>query len=67
MCPTREGVQALGDGSPNMRGRRSSRLFVWRRWLGIVLRKDGKADLYSGVGDTYEGRVTIDNPFAGLL
>ncbi len=34
---------------------------------GIVLRKDGKADLYSGIGDTYEGRVTIDNPFAGLL
>lgn len=34
---------------------------------GIVLRKDGKADLYSGVGDTFEGRVTIDNPFGELL
>lgn len=34
---------------------------------GIVIRKDGKADLYSGIGDTYEGRVTIDNPFEGLL
>lgn len=34
---------------------------------GIVLRPDGKADLYSGIGDTHEGRVTIDNPFPGLL
>lgn len=34
---------------------------------GIVLREDGKADLYSGVGDTHEGRVTIDNPFGDLL
>lgn len=34
---------------------------------GIVKREDGRVDLYSGVGDTCEGRVTIDNPFAGLL
>ena len=34
---------------------------------GIVLREDGKVDLYSGVGDTHEGRVTIDNPFGDLL
>ena len=34
---------------------------------GIVLRADGKVDLYSGVGDTHEGRVVIDNPFAGLM
>lgn len=34
---------------------------------GIVLRQDGKADLYSGIGDTHEGRVTIDNPFGALL
>ena len=34
---------------------------------GIVLREDGKADLYSGLGDTHEGRVTIDNPFGDLL
>ena len=34
---------------------------------GIVLRPDGKVDLYSGIGDTQEGRVTIDNPFPGLL
>ena len=34
---------------------------------GIVLREDGKADLYSGIGDTHEGRVTIDHPFEGLL
>lgn len=34
---------------------------------GIVLRQDGKVDLYSGVGDTAEGRVVIDNPFPGLI
>lgn len=34
---------------------------------GMVLREDGKVDLYSGVGDAAEGRVVIDNPFAGLL
>jgi hypothetical protein len=32
---------------------------------GIVLRPDGKADLYSGIGDAEEGRITIDYPFAG--
>nr|WOZ50633.1 AncZ [synthetic construct] len=32
---------------------------------GIVMREDGKADLYSGIGDTQEGRITIDYPFAG--
>jgi len=32
---------------------------------GIVAREDGKVDLYSGVGDAYQGRVTVDNPFAG--
>lgn len=30
---------------------------------GIVKRADGRYDLYSGVGDTAEGRVVIDNPF----
>lgn len=30
---------------------------------GIVPLEDGKVDLYSGVGDAFEGRVTIDNPF----
>ncbi|GIN71509.1 hypothetical protein J14TS2_19840 [Bacillus sp. J14TS2] len=30
---------------------------------GIVMRPDGKADLYSGIGDTEEGRLTIDYPF----
>ena len=34
---------------------------------GIVVRPDGKVDLYSGIGDTQEGRVTIDHPFPGLL
>lgn len=34
---------------------------------GIVLRADGKVDLYSGLGDTHEGRVCIDNPFGDLL
>nr|CAJ2468551.1 unnamed protein product [Leishmania braziliensis] len=32
---------------------------------GIVMRDDGKCDLYSGVGDTHEGRITIDYPFDG--
>ena len=33
---------------------------------GIVKRADGKVDLYSGIGDTHEGRVTINNPFGDL-
>lgn len=33
---------------------------------GIVLRDDGKADLYSGLGDVTEGRIVIDYPFAGF-
>ncbi|KPA73112.1 hypothetical protein ABB37_07670 [Leptomonas pyrrhocoris] len=32
---------------------------------GIVMREDGKCDLYSGLGDTGEGRITIDYPFEG--
>lgn len=32
---------------------------------GIVMREDGKADLYSGVGDTEVGRIVIDYPFEG--
>lgn len=32
---------------------------------GIVMRSDGKVDLYSGIGDTEEGRITIDYPFEG--
>nr|WP_296437879.1 DUF1861 family protein [uncultured Acetatifactor sp.] len=32
---------------------------------GIVMRKDGMADLYSGVGDCGEGRLVIPYPFAG--
>lgn len=32
---------------------------------GIVMRDDGKADLYSGVGDNCEGRCVIDYPFEG--
>ncbi len=31
---------------------------------GILPREDGLVDLYSGVGDSAEGRITIDNPFA---
>ncbi|MGM9647370.1 MAG: DUF1861 family protein [Eubacteriales bacterium] len=30
---------------------------------GILPREDGKVDLYSGVGDTAEGRIVIDDPF----
>lgn len=32
---------------------------------GIVMRPDGKADLYSGIGDCQTGRITIDYPFEG--
>ena len=30
---------------------------------GIVMRADGRADLYSGLGDTIEGRIVIEDPF----
>jgi len=32
---------------------------------GIVMRSDGKADLYSGIGDAEAGRIAIDYPFEG--
>ncbi|MDP4147210.1 MAG: DUF1861 family protein [Bacillota bacterium] len=32
---------------------------------GIVLRPDGKVDLYSGIGDCEVGRIVIDYPFKG--
>lgn len=32
---------------------------------GIVMREDGKCDLYSGIGDTEAGRIVIDYPFEG--
>lgn len=32
---------------------------------GMVMREDGKVDLYSGIGDTQEGRTVIEYPFAG--
>ena len=32
---------------------------------GIEMRPDGSADLYSGVCDAAEGRITIDDPFSG--
>lgn len=31
---------------------------------GIVMREDGKVDLYSGIGDCESGRIVIDYPFA---
>lgn len=34
---------------------------------GIVMREDGKADLYGGIGDTAEGRIVIDYPFSKPL
>ncbi len=34
---------------------------------GIVMRSDGRADLYSGLGDVAEGRIVIDAPFGKLL
>jgi hypothetical protein len=33
---------------------------------GIVMREDGKADLYGGLGDVSEGRIVIDYPFEGF-
>ncbi|MBQ3178491.1 MAG: DUF1861 family protein [Clostridia bacterium] len=33
---------------------------------GIVMREDGKCDLYSGINDVEEGVITIDYPFAGF-
>ena len=32
---------------------------------GFLLRDDGKVDLYSGVSDALQGRITIDYPFEG--
>lgn len=34
---------------------------------GIVPRPDGYVDLFSGLGDTAQGRVTIDNPFGETI
>lgn len=34
---------------------------------GIVPLADGKADLYSGIGDSAEGRITIDYPFTSPM
>ncbi len=31
---------------------------------GIVMRDDGKVDLYAGISDTMEGRITIEYPFS---
>jgi len=33
---------------------------------GIVMREDGNADLYSGLGDTMQGRAVIKYPFEGF-
>jgi hypothetical protein len=33
---------------------------------GIVMRDDGKVDLYSGIGDCEVGRIVIDYPFSGF-
>jgi len=33
---------------------------------GIVMRPDGRVDLYSGLGDAEVGRIVIDYPFDGL-
>ncbi len=34
---------------------------------GISMREDGKVDLYGGMSDTMEGRITIDYPFSTPL
>ena len=33
---------------------------------GIEMEKDGKVNLYSGIGDCEEGRILIENPFANF-
>ncbi|CCW63539.1 unnamed protein product [Phytomonas sp. EM1] len=32
---------------------------------GVVMREDGRCDLYAGIGNSHEGRVVIDYPFEG--
>jgi hypothetical protein len=32
---------------------------------GIIVRQDGKTELYAGLGDCMEGRVVVDYPFEG--
>ena len=34
---------------------------------GMIMRADGRADLYSGLGDVAEGRIVIDAPFGNEL
>lgn len=34
---------------------------------GIVVREDGKVDLYGGIGDVGEGRIVIDYPFSSPI
>ena len=34
---------------------------------GIVMREDGRADLYGGMGDVQEGRIVIDYPFSSPM
>lgn len=34
---------------------------------GIVMREDGKVDLYGGMGDVQEGRIVIDYPFSSPM
>ncbi len=34
---------------------------------GLVMRADGKADLYGGMGDVQEGRIVIDYPFSSPI
>ncbi len=34
---------------------------------GIVMREDGKVDLYAGISDAEEGRIVIDYPFSAPL
>ena len=34
---------------------------------GLVMRQDGRVDLYGGIGDAQEGRITIDYPFSAPI
>lgn len=55
------GTRACYPGGPAKRPHLADVAFS----AGIILRPDGKADLYSGIGDAEAGRITIDNPFEG--
>ena len=57
------GTRKCYPASPIKREDRKDTAFT----SGIVMRPDGKADLYSGISDAEEGRICIDYPFSAPL